>query len=352
VRVVVVGATGNIGSALLGALEREPRVDEVVGIARRTPAAQDHVEWIAADIVSDRLEPHFEGADAVVSLAWRIQPSHRPEELRRTNVHGSSRVFEAAARAGVPTLVYGSSVGAYAPAPKDSRKDESWPTGGVQTSFYARHKAEVESLLDRFERDHPQIRVVRVRPALVFQRRSASEQRRFFLGPLAPSSLFGRGLLPLAPSVSGLRFQVVHASDVADAYRRTILSGARGAFNLAAEPVLDELALPNLLEARPVPLPPRLVRAALRLTWNLRLQPTPPGWLDMGLAVPLLDTARARDVLGWEPRHDAWHTMDELLEGIHEGAGASTPPLDPGASGPLRANEFATIAGTREKQGA
>jgi UDP-glucose 4-epimerase len=349
VRIVVVGATGNVGTALLRALAEEPAVDSIVGVARRLPETSPaKTDWAAADIASHALEPLFRDADVVVSLAWRIQPSRRLNELWQTNVHGSTRVFEAAARTGVGALVYASSVGAYSPGPKDRRVDESWPVDGVLSSFYARHKAEVERRLDRFERERPKLRVVRLRPALIFQRASAQEQRRLFAGPLVPTSLLRKGLLPAVPAVRGLRFQAVHADDVADAYRRAIVGEARGAFNVAGEPVLEADSFATALDARPVSISPRLLRAGMDLAWRLRLQPSPPGWLDMGMKVPLLDASRAKSELGWVPRHDALDTLRELLEGIRSGAGAETPPLDPDAGGPLRARELATLAGTRE----
>ena len=348
-RVVVVGATGNVGSALLRALADEPMVDSVLGIARRLPEQSvPKTDWASADVGADALEPLFRGADVVVSLAWRIQPSRRLNELWRTNVHGSTRVFDAAARTGVASVVYASSVGAYSPGPKDRRVDESWPVDGVPTSFYARHKAEVERRLDRFEREHPNVHVARLRPALIFQRASAQEQRRLFAGPFVPSPLLRRGLLPAAPAVRGLRFQAVHAGDAADAYRRLILGEARGAFNIAAEPVLEGDAFANALGVRPVFVSPRTARAGIGLAWRLRLQPSPPGWLDMGMSVPLLGTARAREELGWQPQRDALDTLRELLDGIREGAGAPTPPLDPDAGGPLQGGEAATLAGSRE----
>jgi UDP-glucose 4-epimerase len=348
-RVVVVGATGNVGWALVRALGDEPAIDSILGIARRLPrTSPPKVEWAAADVGADALEPLFRGAHAVVSLAWRIQPSRRLDEVWRTNVHGSTRVFEAAARAGVRALVYASSVGAYSPAPKDRRVDESWSTNGVPTSFYSRHKAEVERRLDRFERDHADVRVVRLRPALIFQRDSAQEQRRLFAGPLVPSALLRPGLLPAVPSVRGLRSQVVHADDVADAYRRALLRDVHGAFNIAAEPVLEGDALARALDARPFPVSPRLVRAGMRLAWRLRLQPSPPGWFDLAMRAPLLDTGRAREALGWAPTRDADDTLRELLEGIRDRAGGPTPPLEPAAGGPLRSRELATLAGTHD----
>ena len=195
----------------------------------------------------------------------------------------------------MPALVYASSVGAYSPGPKDRRVDESWPTGGIESSFYSRHKAEVERILDRFEREHPSVRVVRLRPALIFKREAASGIRRLFAGPFLPSPLVRRALIPVLPKTDRLCFQAVHSYDVGEAYRLAAAGDARGPFNIAAEPVLDVERLSNLLGARPVPVPPRVLRAGAAITYRLRLQPSEPGWLDMGLAVPLMDATRARE---------------------------------------------------------
>jgi UDP-glucose 4-epimerase len=342
-RIVVFGATGNVGTSLLDALRRDGQVESVLGIARRLPnAAGDKVEWARADIATDDLAPHVRGADCVVHLAWLIQPSRDLSSVRRVNVDGSARVFRAVADASVRSLVYASSVGAYSRGPKDSRVDESWPTDGIPTSFYSQHKAEVERQLDRFEREHSDVRVVRLRPALTFKRESAEGQRRLFAGPFFPSPLVRRGLVPFVPDVHGLRFQAVHSYDVGEAYRLAALGYVRGAFNIAAEPVVDPDALAHLLHARKVPVAPGVVRGAAALTWKLRLQPTPPGWVDLALQTPLLDTEKARRELGWKPRFSALDALSDVIAGIREGAGAPTPPLHPSKS---RAEEVATGVG-------
>ena len=336
-RVVVIGASGNVGTSLLHALSADPEVDEIVGLARRRPARELlKIEWRVANVEHDDLVPHFLGADCVVHLTWLIQPSHDLLALRRTNVTGSSRVFRAVAEAGVPSLVYASSVGAYSPGPKNRRVGESWPTGGTPSSFYARHTAEVERLLDRFEIERPETRVVRLRPGLIFKRGSAEEQRRYFLGPFFPRLLARGGSIAVVPDLPRLRFQVVHSLDVAEAYRLAVAGDARGAFNVAAEPVLDARTLAHALGARVLPVPAAAVRAGMAASWRLRLQPTPPGWLDMGLSVPLMNTARARDVLGWEPRRSSVEAIRDLLSGIAASEGEPTPPLEPGprAEGP------------------
>src|SRR3954453_21065103 len=351
-RVVVTGATGNVGTALLRALRDEDAVDEIVGIARREPSAAPppKTTWFRADVSRAALGPLFEHAACVVQLAWLIQPSRDETVTYATNVKGSARVFEAANRAGVPTIVYASSIGTYAPGPKDRGVDESWPATGIETSFYSRHKAAVERELDSFSASHPEMRVVRLRPGLIFQRAAATGIRRLLAGPFLPSPLVRPELVPVVPRHPRLRAQAVHADDVADAYRRAIVSSeARGVFNIAAEPPLDGDVVARLLDAKAVDVPARVLRAGAALSWRLRVQPGEPGWVDMGLGVPLMDCSRARDELGWAPARSAEDAFLDLLSGLRDGAGHPTPPLDPSTSGPMRVRELLTGVGRTSK---
>jgi nucleoside-diphosphate-sugar epimerase len=348
-RIAVTGATGNVGTSLLAALGREDQVESVLGIARRTPErTYPKTEFAAADVTSDDLVPHLRGADAVVHLAWAIQPSRDRDALWRTNVHGSGRVFEAAAAAGVPALVYASSVGAYSRGPKHRRVDESWPTNGIPSSFYSSHKAQVERRLDRFEAEHPDLRVVRLRPGLIFKYGAASGIRRLFAGPFLPSPLVHPRLIPFVPDTPRLRVQAVHSLDVGDAYRLACVRNVRGAFNVAADPVLGPEELSRVLDARRVRMSEGALRAAAATTWRLRLQPTPPGWIDLALGVPLMDTTRARTELAWFPSRGADEALQDLLLGLRERAGEETPPLAPGTGGPGRVRELLTGIGARD----
>jgi UDP-glucose 4-epimerase len=330
-----VGATGNVGTSVLARLATDERVDEIVGVARRVPDWESpRTRWVRADVVTDPLEPVFAGADAVIHLAWLIQPSRDLQTLTAVNVDGSRRVFEAARAAGVPRLVHASSIGAYSPGPKDRPVDESWPTGGIETSFYSRHKATVERILDEYVDD---LRVVRLRPGLIFKREAASEIRRYFIGPLLPSSLVQRRLIPFVPEHPRLVLQAVHSLDVGDAYRLAALEPhAEGAYNVAADPVLDPQAIGRLLGARRLKVPASALRAAAAASWRARLQPTPEGWLDMGLGVPVMDTTRIRSELGWSQTRTSGEALVELIEGLHDRAGGPTPPLAVGAGGPAR----------------
>lgn len=349
-RVVVTGASGNVGTSTLRALIADDAIDSIVGIARRRPDWQpEKVEWVEADVVTDQLVPHFMGADAVVHLAWAIQPSRDEVATRATNVMGSDRTFAATAEAGVPALVYASSVGAYSPRDKSGRPvDESWPTGGIQSSFYSRHKSTVETILDRFEDEHPEVRSVRLRPALIFKGDAGSEVRRLFGGPFVPNRLLDPGRLPIVPWISGLRTQAVHSDDVGEAYRLAVTADVSGAFNIAADPVLDAQAIGEALGARTVSIPARVVRALASLTWDIRLQPTPPGWVDMGVESPLMSTTRAREELGWSPQHSSGDAVREVLEGMVAADGFATPPLEPKAGGFMRIREILSGIGARD----
>jgi nucleoside-diphosphate-sugar epimerase len=344
-RVVVVGATGNVGTSVVEALSADSTVDSILGLARRKPDwTVAKTEWQAADTSSDDLVPLLHGADVVIHLGWLFQPTHRPATTWEANVIGGMRVFDAVAAAGVPALVYASSVGAYSPGPKDAPVDESWPTHGWPQAAYTREKPYLERVLDSYERAHPDIRVVRLRPGFIFKRAAASEQRRLFAGPLLPNWLIRPATVPVVPDLPGLTFQALHTADAAEAYRLAALRPVHGAFNVAADPVVDAALLAECLDARVVSVPAWPVRAAVSAAWKLHLVPASPGLLDAVLRLPIMDTTRARVELGWAPRHTSRDAIAAFLHGLREGTDLPTPPLSADRS---RVSELATGVGER-----
>jgi UDP-glucose 4-epimerase len=317
-RVVVTGATGNIGTTLLPALAAHPDVGDIVGIARRPPGwAVPKVHWYAAAVERDDLAEVFRGADAVVHLVWIIQPSRDVERQRVVNIVGTQRVLAAAAAAGVRAVVHVSSVGAYSPAPRDHEVDESWPTDGMAGLAYSWQKAYAERLLDAFEREWPDIRVVRIRPALVMQRAAGGEVKRYFLGGLLPSALIRPQLVLSVLRRGPLQVQAVHATDVGRAIALATVSDASGAFNVAAPEVIGV--------DRPVAT--RVVHRLAAASYAAHLQPTSGGWVEAAGHLPLMDTSRIRHELGWSATWSAEDAVADLLRGIHERAQGPTPAL-------------------------
>lgn len=345
-RVLVTGATGNVGTALL---RRLATADVAVsGLARRVPGpgSSPHpaVRWHAVDLGTAAapalLREAMADVDAVVHAAWRITPNRDDAALRAVNVEGTAAVARAAADAGVAHLVHLSSVGVYAPGPRraDGTKEvvaEDWPATGIPSSWYSRQKAETEAMLDAEEARPGAPVVTRVRPALVLQAEAAPELSRYFLGPLVPVRPLLRALRaahpPALPLPRAFQVPLVHADDLADALWRVLDRRLPGALNVAAEPFLgpDDLAR-ALGAARSVPVPLPVVRALAALTWRAHLQPTDAGWVDIAAGVPLQDTTRARTELGWSPQVTGPAALEGLLAAMSGAAGAGggpTPPL-------------------------
>lgn len=330
-KIVITGATGNIGTAVLRRL-RPDREHELVGLARRPPEpASDRVRWTSVDLARDACRPALEraltDADVVVHLAWGFQPSHDQGYLRELGVGGTRRVLDAAVAQGVPHLVHMSSVGAYSPKVDQTPVDETYPTDGIRSSVYSRHKVAVERMLDAHESGDEHPYVTRLRPGIVGQRDAGSALLRYGVPGYLPG--WAITLAPLLPMDRTLAIPMIHADDVADAVVRAINRSAYGAFNLAAPPPITPKVIAAALGAHHVHVPAPALRLAVTGSWLARLQPLDPGWLDLGLNVPLMDTTRAQEVLGWAPVHTADAVLSETVAALRESASGSTPALRP-----------------------
>jgi nucleoside-diphosphate-sugar epimerase len=276
-----------------------------------------------------------DGADAVVHLAWALQPGRRPDDLRRVNVGGTGSIARAAAAAGVAHLVHLSSLGAYAPGAVGQQVTEDWPTTGIPSAQYSRDKCEAERVVREIAARHGDLTLTVVRPTLVLQPDAGSEIARYFLGPL----LFGAArllpgsvarLLPLPLPAVSVAF--VHADDVADALVRILGRRAAGPFNLAAEPLMDAAALARALGTRRVPVPALALRTAVQAAFAAHVIPTEPGWVDIGQRAPALDSTRARRLLDWTPEHRGDEVLARFVAALGRGEGGDGPLLRPDGS--------------------
>ncbi len=327
-RIVVTGASGNVGTGVLRALAKQMPHATVIGVCRRPPdrgQVYERVQWHAVDLSSPtaaaEMEPALRGADVVVHLALAVQPVRDEDYLYRANVLGTQAVLDAMALAGTPQLVYASSLGVYAPGGTGPVTEE-WPDTGQTSSTYSRHKVIVERMLDGFVAQHPDVTVARFRPTVVVQRDAAWLIKSLYVGPLVPRAMFEvlrQRRLPVLPLPAGIALQFVHADDVGDLVIRLIERRATGSFNVAAD-VLDAAALADLVGARPVAVEPRLVRSVITTLNALRLIPLSPGWYDVATNTPLMDTSKARDQLDWAPTRSSTESAWELIGGMADAA--------------------------------
>lgn len=333
-RIVVTGASGNVGTALLRRLAEDAPGHDVVSVVRRPPepgGVYGDVAWHSIDLAepdaATRLRPVLDGADTVVHLAWGFQPTRNTDYLHRVGVGGTSAVLEAAHSVSVGQLVHMSSVGTYAAGRYARRVDESWCTSGIPSSAYSRDKSAAEGLLDDYERDHGDIGIARVRPGFIVQRAAASGLMRYALPGWVP--MLAIPLLPVLPLDRRLCIPLVHADDVAAAIVQAIERRATGAFNLAAEPPITRNEVAKVLGSFPVHVPSGVLGALVDLSWRARLQPIDRGWLDLAFSVPLLDCTRARTELGWQPQWSSVAALTDVITGVAQQAHTESPPLRP-----------------------
>jgi UDP-glucose 4-epimerase len=332
-RIVVTGASGNVGTALLRRLVEDGHDYDIVGVSRRQPPLEGVyacADWHQLDLaepgVEIALHQIFRGAACVIHLAWGFQPTRNTRYLDAVAINGSSAVLSAAHNAKVPHLVHMSSVGTYAAGRYGERVDETWSTAGIRSSAYSRAKSAVEKMLDGYQHRNPHgVGITRMRPGFIMQRDAAAGLRRYTL----PAYVDPKWLrwLPVLPLDRSLAVSIVHADDVADACVRAVERCALGPFNLAAEPPVCRDDLARALRARPMHVPSSLLGLLVEASWRARLQPIDRGWLDMAFSLPLLDTERARTVLGWSPRCSSVEALDDLIDGFLHESGTQSPVL-------------------------
>jgi UDP-glucose 4-epimerase len=322
--VAVTGPTGEIGQAVLSALEHSPEVGRILGMARRPfdPAAKGFkkVAYRRGDVLDhEAVTDLVRDADVVVHLAFIIMGSAK--ESRKVNLDGSRNVFEATVAAGAKRLVYASSVAAYGfhgdnPQPLT----EEIPARGTASHYYSAQKAEVETLLEQTLADSATDRYV-LRPCIV-----GGRDAPLLIESLPYTQIFDRlpravrRLLDGAPIIEpvlpdpGVPFQLVHHDDVASAMRAAVLGhGTPGIYNLAGPGQLTVSQLASELGWYSIPVPELAVGALAEMVGRLGFLPAQAQWIAAFREPVIMDTAKAQRELRWRPQYDALQTLRETI---------------------------------------
>jgi UDP-glucose 4-epimerase len=322
--VAVTGPTGEIGQAVVGALERAREVKRILGMARRPfdPAERGwkKVSYRRGDVLDRQaVAALVADADVVVHLAFMIMGGAR--ESRAVNLDGSRNVFETTVSAGAKRLVYASSVAAYGfhrdnPQPLT----EETPARGTDGHYYSAQKAEVEALLTD-TLDGAATAAYVLRPCIVAGRDAPllidslpyTQISERLPGPVL-SLLDGVPILkPVLPD-PGVPFQLVHHDDVAGAIRAAVLGrGAPGVYNLAGPGQLTVKQLAEELGWYSIPVPDLAVDAVAEMIGRLGFLPAQAQWIAAFREPVIMDASKARRELRWRPRYDALQTLRETI---------------------------------------
>jgi nucleoside-diphosphate-sugar epimerase len=322
--VAVTGPTGEIGMSAVAALEKRPEIDTIVGLARRPFDPSGHgwtkTEYRQGDILDrSAIDELVADADVVVHLAYLIMGSR--EESRRINLEGTRNVFEATVAAGRPNrLVYTSSVAAYGyHAENPNPLTEDVPARGSKEHYYSEQKAECEALLHEVTAGSD-LEVYVLRPCIVAGPKAPAlaesmpwRQVREALPPALRGAVSAlQGVLPLMPD-PGHPLQLVHHDDVAEAIAlASVGAGEPGAYNLAADGVVSLTDVAKATGTRAVRVPPSAAVAASGLLARLPMVPAAAEWVHVARTSVVMDTTRAKSILGWQPAYSSRETLDDL----------------------------------------
>jgi nucleoside-diphosphate-sugar epimerase len=314
-------------------LQAEQRVARIVGIARR-PFDPSQYGWTKMEYrqgdVRDpaALKEAFEGADVVVHLAFMITGTASARTIREINIEGTLNAFRAARAAGAERFVYASSVAAYG-FHRDNPvgMTEDWPTRPADRLFYAKEKAEVEQLLsDEAERGERPV-LYMVRPPIVLGPHAVGAKDAL-PEPLARLGrqvlgVVGRLPIPVPVLVAGVQLQFIHEDDVGSALLKCVLAeGSPGAYNISGDGVLSGGDVAQELGFTPLPVPGGLVHGVARAAAKALPPFAPPSaeWVEAISHPSIMDTTKAKQELGWEPKYSG---RDALRETIRAARGDS-----------------------------
>jgi len=296
-RVLVTGATGIVGRALCPVLAAAGHT--VRAVQRREgptpPGAAERV--VVPDIGPDTdWRAALDGVGAVVHLAARVHvmnesPADGAAAHRQVNAEGTRRLAEATAEAGVRRLLFVSSIKVYGDAPAVQPLTEA--VTPRPDDPYGESKWAAEQALARIGASRG-LETVVLRPPLVY-------------GPGVGGNMLAllklcRSGLPLPLGRADNRRSLIALGNLTDAIAIALAHPAaagqtyvlRDGEDLSVADLVRRLRAPLGLPPRLVPVPPRLLKAALVAAGRRALAAR---LLDS----LVLDDAKIRQDLGWSP---------------------------------------------------
>jgi nucleoside-diphosphate-sugar epimerase len=334
--VAVTGPTGDLGIALVSALERSRRVKRIVGMARRPfdPGSQGwrKTEYRQGDVQDQAsVRDAVKGADVVVHLAFTVVQASAASHA--VNVDGSRNVFEAAVASGAERICYASSVAAYGfHADNPNWLTEDVPPRGTEAMPYSAQKALVERVLGEVLMKTERTSAWVFRPCIVAGPTADTFMRQlpyFQIGERLPDPVlrFLQGMPALKPVVpdAGPAFQLVHEDDVASAFvAGTLGRGSPGPYNLAARGRLTLGDVAQALGWYAFPLPDAAVELTAEVVARVPGLPAEVSWLQAARKPVWMRTTRAQKELGWKPKHTARATLKQMIDAYREDTEAVT----------------------------
>jgi UDP-glucose 4-epimerase len=319
-RYVITGGSGYIGSRLVDLLSQREDTERIVICDLAPPAAyRPKTEFERVDVRDrDAVRAVLERAraDALVHLAFILNPSHDEHFMYDVDVNGTHNVLEAAAAVGTGQVLVTSSATAYGAFPDNPVPlTEDDPVRGVPSFPYARDKTECDRLCQLWAAEHPDRAMTIVRPCIVF-------------GPSVDNFIVRLWTKqPFAPDVGALDtpIQFVHEDDVVEAIAALLLGRHAGAFNVAGDGLITARECAEVIGSPIRRIPLRAYRGLARALWTARVSEAPPGQIEFALYPWIVSTEKLKQTTGWSPKHTSRETFEITMRTHGKLAPAETP---------------------------
>lgn len=304
-KIIITGIAGRLGRLLAQRLHRELDGGRVIGLDRRDFVGRPRdIDHLRVDLRSKKARDVFRAEDvqALIHMGLMHDPRMTPAEHHSWNVQGTARLLDACASYRVPKVVLLSSANVYGPRPDNPQfLSEDAPLNAGVHFPAIRDLVEVDMLASSFFWKQQTCETVILRPVHI-------------LGGVrnAPSNYLR---LPWVPTLLGFdpMVQVIHELDVVEAIVRALAPKVRGIFNIAGPGELPLSAILRELGKPTLPVPHPLAKAAMATLWRGKLTSFPVPELDFIRFVCMVDGARAREQLGFRPRHTLKDTIRAVL---------------------------------------
>jgi UDP-glucose 4-epimerase len=323
-RYVITGGAGYIGTRLVERLiERDDTERVVIADVRPPRSFRPKSEYRQLDVrdanaVRELLER--ERPDALVHLAFILNPMHDENAMYEIDVGGTHNVLEAASAAGTKQVLVTSSSTAYGAFPDNPVPiDEDWPVRGVPDFEYARDKAESDRLCQLWALRHPDRTMTIARPCIVF-------------GPNVDNFIVR--LWTKAPFFTDMgnldqTTQFVHEDDLVDALVTLLVGGHAGAFNIAGDGTMTYRETAEAIGMKTRRMPEGLARRITALTWKLRVGEVPVGQVRFAVHPWVVSNEKLKRETGWKPRHTSRETFEIAMRAKGVLGGGAQPAKAP-----------------------
>ena len=304
-RYVITGGAGYIGSRLVDFLSRRGDTEKIVVCDVAAPRGYvPKTEFERVDVRDrDGVRAKLERAkpDALVHLAFILNPSHDEALMYDIDVNGTHNVLEAAAAAGTQQVLVTSSSVAYGAFPHNPVPlTEEDPVRGVSAFSYARDKTESDRICQLWAAKYLERTMTIVRPCIVF-------------GPNVNNylvRLWTKQPFAADPGTLDNDIQFVHEDDVVEAITELLVGRHGGAFNVAGDGLMTSRECAEMIGSPIRRMPERAYRGLARTMWNVRLSEAPPGSVDFALYPWIVSNEKLKRETGWRPRHTTRETFE------------------------------------------